>query len=66
MKVTINYSELNLQEDDNVELREHECGRCGCPHIEVTVTRAGIRVAHFGEYVRLVLKEPEEYGDVKV
>lgn len=71
MKVVINYIEMNLQEGDEVQIENHECGRCESTHTEVTVIRNNKQIAHFGEYVRLAGRQShplfpkgEIFGDV--
>lgn len=65
MIVTINSNRLNLQESDEVEIEEHECGRCETTHTEITVRRNGKKIASLGEYITLG-GEDEVYGGVIV
>ena len=64
MRVVINGHTMNFQEGDEIEIQNIECGRCETTHQEITVTRAGKVIAHFGEYVRLTLGKKQIFSDV--
>lgn len=63
MRVIVNDTLMDLQENDEVEFRYHECGKCETTHMEVAVTRNGKQIAHLGEYLVLDGKD-EVYGGV--
>ena len=54
---------IELKAGDVVEITEHFCEECG-GHKEIDIVRGGKRVAHVGDYVRLIEGKEEVLGDV--
>ena len=65
MKITVNGFRLQLQENDEVELEKHFCGRCDSEHTRLTVTREGKEITRIGADITLE-GEDEVYGGVVV
>lgn len=63
--ITINGKRLRLQTGDKVSVVYHECGKCECPHTEITVERNGIEIAKLGDYFTLN-EQDEVFGGIVV
>jgi hypothetical protein len=61
--VIVNGYKLRLHDKDEVQVREHDCGRCGSNHTELTVERNGKEITRIGDYITLH-DEDELFGDV--
>ena len=61
VKVTVNGYKLKVEDGDDIDITQRECGKCESNHTEVEIRRKGTRIARFGDDVYLH-GDDETYG----